>query len=811
MSEKHLTELPWKTLAQKHGLKDGTLQKALAKLMAAKEDDYDGRLKILKEIDVCCDNVKKANKANKEIVAYLGEIGKEADQSRITIDLLKKGEAKKAAEDEGEEGEDEERGLDLKGKLLGALKKVKMRKPGDAPVEALVCKAGTSFAVLMAKKVGASHKKELQDMLPNGGAPQFFKGTCEYGESDTYHFVLERLPGGAKKGLIAFLKEHTATNYKVQVRSLAGETEADSEGPGADPVAAFKNRLTGMLDRLKEAISSGAANGQAAKLKASEAGMFANKKDYAKAHQLLDEVETLLKGLQDAHGNVRELAQKEDSMVKTAITATPKKALDFQKGKFGGRMARISGMGDIGWDSMIGDKSTAFDVISQTKVFDETKLTKGSPSISYLTFQDSMYADEPGSREKLVLAFYDKKIKTLQGDAAKKLEAAVTELKKLREKELEEAKKANKPPSISDQRKTLIQNAFDAMGMKGVRPGVEKARNDIKGRFFLGKDNEAINRGRVGHTLSDTVIGFAAKAQAELAKTDKAKAAKLPPLVAEVAKLRKAFDDIQRKLTGFLGMRPADIEKLEDKAKKEREKLLKDEDIVKTALTKASEAAFEIMKDAKIGLTDKGAETGGGIGSDDGSGTRDVYKAGSEVFMGKNVNTRDDSSAASNIFRELGIPFTGGASGSTVDAVGGIVDSLLKDGEDAQAELKDTDTRKFGAEAEICMYIMGMHSAGHHSLVEMLYAAKQYPQKFFRQLRDPITDYIQYQENCSEFLKNNPPEKYQNKPGQPQLDQKALLAKRHEAMQARYPQNIISHAECTDLFMKHCNAVINKV
>jgi len=297
MSEKHLTELPWKTLAQKHGIKDGTLQKALAKLMAAKEDDYDGRLKILKEIDGCCDNLKKANKTNKEIVTYLTDIGKEADQSRIAIDLLKKGGAKKAAEDEAEEGEDEEAGLDLKGKLLSALRKVKMRKPVDPPVEALVCKAGSSFAVLMAKKVGASHKKELQDMLPNAGAPQFFKGTCEYGDADTYNFILERLPGGAKKGLTAFLKEHTATNYKVQVRSLAGETEADSEVPGqtADPVAAFKNRLTGMLDRIKEAVSSGSANGQNAKLKASEAGVFASKKDYTKAHQLLDEVETLLK------------------------------------------------------------------------------------------------------------------------------------------------------------------------------------------------------------------------------------------------------------------------------------------------------------------------------------------------------------------------------------------------------------------------------------------------------------------------------------------------------------------------------------
>src|SRR3954453_9940245 len=110
MSEKHLTELPWKTLALKHKLKDGTLQKALAKLTAVKEDEYDARLKVLKEIDGCCDDLKKENKANKEIFAYLEEIDKEAAKSRIAVELLKKSAEKKSGkeEEEGEEGEDEE-------------------------------------------------------------------------------------------------------------------------------------------------------------------------------------------------------------------------------------------------------------------------------------------------------------------------------------------------------------------------------------------------------------------------------------------------------------------------------------------------------------------------------------------------------------------------------------------------------------------------------------------------------------------------------------------------------------------------------
>ncbi len=313
------------------------------------------------------------------------------------------------------------------------------------------------------------------------------------------------------------------------------------------------------------------------------------------------------------------------------------------------------------------------------------------------------------------------------------------------------------------------------------------------------------------------MTGFADKAQTELAKTDKPKSEKLGALVVEVKKMRKDLEDIQRKMAGISGLTEKQRKELETKDKKKLEALDEElkklkalEDAAKKKLEAKSQEAFALMKGLNIGLDEKGWETGGGIGADDGAQGREAYKSGAPVFMGKNVNVRDDQSAASAIFEELGIPYTGGASGSTVDAIGGIVDSMLKENEPADKALAENDPRKASSEAEICMYILGMHSAGHHSLVEMLYAAKQYPQKFFTQLRDPITDYLEWQEKCSNFLAGNAPEKYQAKPGNPQLDQKALLAARYEAMQKACPENVIGHKESIDAFMSYCNKVVSK-
>jgi hypothetical protein len=153
---------------------------------------------------------------------------------------------------------------------------------------------------------------------------------------------------------------------------------------------------------------------------------------YSKAEELLRPIAADVKkleesrGEEDAHGNVRAIAAKEDSVVKAAIGKVPPQALKFQKDKFGARMAAVSGIKDLDWGKMIGlgEESNAFDVISQIGVFDKGEIaaSKGldkDQKISYLTFQDSMYDDEPGSREKLVKALLPHKVKELEASSEK--------------------------------------------------------------------------------------------------------------------------------------------------------------------------------------------------------------------------------------------------------------------------------------------------------------------------------------------------------------------------------------------------------
>ena len=299
MADKHLTELGWKTLVVKQKLKDPGLAKALMDFAKCVQKDAEASLKALAAVEKQAEAIKKT-KPNEEISAYILEVLRECATRSKTLESMKKIAPNAGHEKEGAEEESEE-GLDLKGKLIGALKKVKQRKPTDPPMEALVCKAGKAFAVLFARKVGASQKSELQELLKKESGHKFVKGTCEWGEQDIYTLILESLPSGAAKGLKLFLKEETGLNYKINVRDLAGvvdsevETESTAKQGEADPGKAFKERFEDLLPRIKEGIAAGGANGQDIKLKSGEAGLLANKKEWAKANKLLDIVETLLK------------------------------------------------------------------------------------------------------------------------------------------------------------------------------------------------------------------------------------------------------------------------------------------------------------------------------------------------------------------------------------------------------------------------------------------------------------------------------------------------------------------------------------
>jgi hypothetical protein len=336
MSEKHLTEQPWKVLATKHGVKDTNLQKALAaygKLDAAKEPR--AAVDALKEMSELASKAKKVNSAKEELVDYLDEIIKEIKKvtpnleskasSSGTSTISKSGDTKPAVapakvsdEEDEEEKEAAELQKDLKKQMIGALAQVKLRAPDPADKEPkpqmqfMVYLAGDVCAVVVARKVGAGTKKLLPEIAGGVGGGKFFSGECIF-EKNAHTFVLEPVPGGLRPKIEKALHAETGTKYKARVRSVDGATVEDSEDTASIPKSSagvpppppapesagemtkFMTRLKALQPEIVKASGTKAPEAEEVKRRAQEAGAFANKKDFQHAYQELDAVETLIK------------------------------------------------------------------------------------------------------------------------------------------------------------------------------------------------------------------------------------------------------------------------------------------------------------------------------------------------------------------------------------------------------------------------------------------------------------------------------------------------------------------------------------
>jgi hypothetical protein len=254
MSEKHLTELPWKTLVTKQGVKDIGLGKVLSVYTKLDRTREPARaLETLKEISELGIKLKKLNTAKEEVVAYLDEVIKEVKKSTPPLEARTKSApvpevaspkapvtGKPGEEDEGGEDEDEEREAaefkkDLKQKMVSALAQVKMRAPGEPGAKEpkpqfkfMAYLAGKSCAVLVALKVGSASKKLLPDIAGGVTGGKFILGECIF-EKNAHTFVLESVPGGLAKKLTTALNAETGQKYRVRVRSLDGSTVLDSD------------------------------------------------------------------------------------------------------------------------------------------------------------------------------------------------------------------------------------------------------------------------------------------------------------------------------------------------------------------------------------------------------------------------------------------------------------------------------------------------------------------------------------------------------------------------------------------------------
>src|SRR5580765_453787 len=143
MSEKHLTEPPWKTLAGKQGIKDLGLGKALAgycNIDSSKEPAK--ALESLKEISDLALKLKKTCASKEDVVAHLEEVIKEVKKTTPALESkaktltaaaatsVKPAEASKSeVEEDDEEKEAADFKRDLKQKTASALAQVRSRAP----------------------------------------------------------------------------------------------------------------------------------------------------------------------------------------------------------------------------------------------------------------------------------------------------------------------------------------------------------------------------------------------------------------------------------------------------------------------------------------------------------------------------------------------------------------------------------------------------------------------------------------------------------------------------------------------------------
>ncbi len=258
MSEKHLTEAPWKAITVKQKLKDPGLGKALASFETCEEKDHTARLKALDTVEKHAEALKKEHKDKKEIADYLGELLKESAKSRKPLELAAKadkngkdkekdgkdpkggkdGKDPKDSKEDDEEEDEETLALkkDLKNKLTSALAQVKSRAPGEPePGEEgqpqlafMAYLAGAHSAVIVAKKVSGGTKKLLTSIAGGATGGTYCQGECIY-EKSAHTFVLDKVPGGLASKIAKALVTETGQKYKVRVRSTDGLTELDSD------------------------------------------------------------------------------------------------------------------------------------------------------------------------------------------------------------------------------------------------------------------------------------------------------------------------------------------------------------------------------------------------------------------------------------------------------------------------------------------------------------------------------------------------------------------------------------------------------
>jgi hypothetical protein len=242
IKSKVLNDGAWKdVLAKNKSIKDNGLLKTLTEIKKLDDDDHDGALKALAQVDKLVTQLKKSKEvsAAADVDKFLTEltratqtaerdVGKdkaEADKkAKAKAEADKKAQAaaaKKAADDEDE---DDDAPSDLLTTKLKPL--IRLVLKGDR-MHALLAKSGKKVVVMLSRKpIPPARRKILSDEL-GGGSTKYYPGHCSL-EAGAVTFVLKaEVAGMSKLVKIAVMNQTGLRLNKIKCRGEDGDDEGD--------------------------------------------------------------------------------------------------------------------------------------------------------------------------------------------------------------------------------------------------------------------------------------------------------------------------------------------------------------------------------------------------------------------------------------------------------------------------------------------------------------------------------------------------------------------------------------------------------
>jgi hypothetical protein len=252
IKSKVLTDSAWKdVLAKNKGIKDNGLLKALGDIKKLGDDDHDGALKILDQVQKLVVQLKKSKEvaAAPAVGKCLTELASAADTAvRDGAKAKAKAEADKAAKAKAEadkkahagaaskdDDDDEE---EASAELLTTKLKPLLRMVAKGEImHALLAKSGKRVVVMLSRKpIPPARRKMLAEQL-GGGSTKYFPGHCSL-EAGATTFVLKAEVAGMSKLVKLALLEQTGLRVnKVKCRGEDGDDDDGDDDEGGAPAA----------------------------------------------------------------------------------------------------------------------------------------------------------------------------------------------------------------------------------------------------------------------------------------------------------------------------------------------------------------------------------------------------------------------------------------------------------------------------------------------------------------------------------------------------------------------------------------------